>query len=755
MNTKYTTDDKTIIARFVRQYGRNIDEFTLQEYSKAYYIQEEAARNRIEVLLNSGKIRISSFNKEQEYTANIISSGPTSSLIKITFTTHNNCTLYSRVKYVFEQYKKNEKLARSVVIKLIPDYPATTFRDIQYKLINIINIHENRTVNLLSYNEFKNKLDMCVNNSSYNVDSSCFAVIVGNEHNYEIRRQYPKSSNLELRKSLILYYDLETVDVTKVYSVSYKWSNEEDIKNYIGENALEKFIAEIESKISKNTRITLIAYNGSGFDLWILLGVLKDKVKITKILLQNNRIYQLGGYFASSSTCVFSTWDPFLYFWESLESVSTEFGLGMKKEEFDHSYIQGLYDGNKNFGFLHGELESKIIEYNNKDIGILENVVQKMLETNPLLSHSITARSHAYDIWKETVKKQNILYTMEADEFAFIRSAILPERIIADTMKTEGEFTALSVSSIHINQLTNNNYYPIGPSEIVSKEVPGLLGIYKCIILYQRKPYILPDCEDNENIVLSTIMIDLLRVTYGHNCVKVCSGIVWNKKSKDVFTQFLEKYKHVDGDIVRNKISKHIVKSLPTKLLDNIYSTQAFTSNDFNKTYNTLKSDMKTNNYNYELVTHKFEIIRGESKSAPNYNNVVPQHLGVFLYDYTRRYLYDNIFKKLTVYYSDGDVVIISKEDAQSIKADIWIDDIHTLYIVSHKSYALVNNNDIKMKLKNTSIKTGLWKLKEDPLDDKPIPFNEKLYEELVKDKNNVKIYNMWGSTINAYLMAF
>lgn len=98
-----------------------------------------------------------------------------------------------------------------------------------------------------------------------------------------------------------------------------------------------------------------------------------------------------------------------------------------------------------------------------------------------------------------------------------------------------------------------DNYFAIGDSEYTPFEQPEYMGIYNCEILFQNKPCyidhrITPDGQldweytEYQKRPLSSIAIEGLRHYYGNECVKVGDGLIWKKKSKRIFTDFIDNW---------------------------------------------------------------------------------------------------------------------------------------------------------------------------------------------------------------------
>lgn len=610
-------------------------------------------------------------------------------------------------------------------------------------------------------------------------------------HKCEAVGNNPKKDVKINRNPVNVFYDVETVtnlekqDV-EVYSISFKWGDRDNITTYVEsefeKNPLKKFCSDLEKRASEeNLSIKLIAFNGSSFDVWSLIKTIKDYIVVTDTLIKDNRFYSFKAKFKSNPKSILNVWDPFLYFRNSLENVSKSFGLDLKKSEFNHVYIQKLYNKQmletpqNPFGFIQGELRTKIIEYNEQDVRILEQIVGKMQEQIPGCLTKTTASSYAYSAWQKTFDQKQVESPVDEEDYTFIRSAVVGGRVhtLHKFKKIEGNFVLIDVVSLYPSQMYNN-WFPIGPSEDVLHEHPEYLGIYECNILFQKEPCIVPLKDQksgklnwgycgSQTVVLSSVIIDLLRQTYGENCVKVGQGKIWRQKSKDVFKDFIDHwikvkmqqdvYKNTDDpryNPVLRETAKLMLNSLYGKTTQRVNTTKTVVSTSAEQT-RILKKDFKPNHYDYEFIMGGLEIITGEVAN-PDYSCSKPQQLGVFILDYTKRKMYTEIFSKCEVFYSDTDSALVRKEDFDRLVSeghirvgkqlgdyDVEMDNIEQIYLIAPKCYALVSGENIKMRLKGVSVKSSGWcntKTKEsfDKID-------IKCYDQLVEDNTKVKFF--------------
>lgn len=580
-------------------------------------------------------------------------------------------------------------------------------------------------------------------------------------------------------KKVLLYYDIETVNAVDEnelipYSVSFKWSDRNDMTTYVEScfetKPINRFLEDVSQRATEeDLNITLVAFNGSSFDVWVILKSLKNYVKITsRSIIQNNSFYALNGVFKNNSTSTFAIWDPFLYFRSSLNDTATSFGIPIQKCDFDHVEIQKLYIKHKGFSFIKGELQKKIVEYNERDVEILEKIVDKMQQDIPNCLSKITASSYAYSQWKST-EKPSIVPPKTKEDYEFIRSAVVGGRVqcLKPFSKLEGDFVMIDVVSLYPSQMINN-LFPVGEGEKVIGEQPGLLGIYECDIVHQNgdKPCVVPlrvtplnwNYRGPQTVTLSSVTIELLRKTFGNDCVVVKHGIVWRESSSDVFTKFITFWKGVkqQQDEIKNtgeynpvlrQLAKLMLNSLYGKTTQKVITSQTVvsTSPEMSRVF---KKDFE--DYKFEKIMEGLEIMTGDLKNV-KYEYCKPQQLGVFVLDYAKKKMYEEIYSKCVVYYSDTDSALISREDYEKLlnnqdirmgkefgEYDLELSDIKTCYTISPKCYALVmGNGEVKMRLKGVSIKTSCWS--NDGVMKEKIDID--CFKQLIEDRSKVRFY--------------
>lgn len=603
----------------------------------------------------------------------------------------------------------------------------------------------------------------------------------------EGKRNYTKEFHIS---TVLNVFDTETVNTgidVDPYSISWLWSDVFLIKNAqegkYSKDPMGKWAEEIAERcIDENVRVVLVAFNGSGFDYYPAIKALSKYFNFGNLLLKNNKIYNAKAKSKANSKSYIEFWDPFLFFRGSLDSVAKSFEVDVEKGAFDHAQVQEMYEKDgKTFKWNKGEISKKIKKYNDLDVEVLYKVVMKMSDVMPNMFDYCTSSSYAFSQFSQECKyKENITKTLDKEKYEFIRRAIVGGRTQTIQKYTTYSQTPndllcmIDVVSLYPSQMVNRKF-PIGKPFSVSGEVVDKMGVYECIINHQHglnekgelKPTIVPLREDTLNwnhrgriqTVLSSVTIALLRKHFGHDCVDVMNGLVWEECVDDLFDDFINKWIQVkkEEDVKKEMGQKYntSLRNLAKLLMNSIYGKMIqmvvdvgseFVSNGWSLRE---AKEKLVGDYDLQHINSDLDIISGKLKNV-NYENCKPQHLGVFILDYTKEKMYDELFSQTTVYYSDSDSALIKIGEMERLRKDgvikiskelgdydLEMTNIKTFHSIEPKSYCLVGTDGkIKMRMKGVSAKSG-WS--DGELVHQGL--SEDAYKSIIKNRKNLKFY--------------
>ena len=671
-------------------------------------------------------------------------------------------------------------------------------------------LHDNPELHFSALMGVKEKLYYCEYCNTYfnslielNSIATNKCMIVSKNH-----RKGKINEKTKKNQKVFCYYDLETVNDkalmdVEIYSVCWKWSDQSEynfrLNSMTTKNATYDFYQDINNRMqNEDLDVVLVAYNGGGFDVWGIIKDIAQFINFNRTIFKNSKFYQLGGNHAINFKSTFNIWDPYLFWHCSLESLAKSFGLSILKNPFDHEFMQDKYEENgKSFDWIDEEMKIKIKQYNIRDVEILEQICLKMKDImGEHVFNSMTISSYSYkhlteecgfdfipqsnkDSEKRLVEDESKIITKPDNEedYKFMRKAITGGRV--QTIKNFTKFNddvfsfidvvSLYPSVMHINQ------YPCGYYQKTDTYVPNKLGIYNCKILYQKNPVIIPKKEKDrplnwfwlgeiEECVLSTVEIDCLRKHFGFDCLEVYDGLYWEHSTDQIFKTHIDKWMKVkkDQDVLKNtgspeynncmrELAKKMLHTPFGKTIQNVIDKGFYVSTSTNYTRKIIQKELKKNDYDFTYLDTGIEFLEGPLKEI-KYEYVKPQQLGVFILAYARCKMYEEVFSKTQVYYSDTDSALVLKSELKKLSEngelkignglgeyELEMDDITQFWSVQPKFYQLKNKNGkIKMRLKGIS-KNSTWKYvidKEIKIEKKGV--DEECFDYIIQDHKNI-----------------
>lgn len=637
----------------------------------------------------------------------------------------------------------------------------------------------------------KEKLNICDICAAYFQTQQALADHRKKFHNI-LKEEKKKKEPKEYKEVVLLYYDIETVNNpdtldVEVYSVAWKWSDMPDINCALEskhtKNPMDEFMEDIHQKcLNEDIDIRMVAFNGSSFDLYPSLKKLGEYFNFKSCIYKASRFYSVKGVSKGNPKSVIRTWDPFLLFRGKLSSILTSFGIESEKEDFDHVFIQKKYmDEGRNFDWIKGSLKRKIVSYNKQDVAVLEKLVEKILEVIPNALNHLTASSLSFAEFKERCPyRKKLEKTLDETSYRFIRKAVVGGRVQTHqkyvTSKHETEpLTMIDVVSLYPSQMVGKTY-PVGNPIETSCEVKSKMGVYECQINYQKLPAIVPRRRENEPLdwnycgsmsaTLSTVTIKQLRKHFGKDSVTVFGGYYWEKSVTDLFDGFVNHWIEVKKAEDKKKncgkpfnkalreTAKLILNSAFGKMIQKVIEDE---TNLISNAYS-LRHFREKFESGYELfqISSHVDLIKGKLKKV-DYSSAKPQHVGLFILDYTKKKMYDEIFSQTEVYYSDTDSALIKKSELLRLQEegilkigsglgeyDVEMDDIVTFHSIEPKSYALLSTNGgVKMRMKGVNLNSA-WSNGETDENGEAIihpKISLKTYENIVKNRGEIKFY--------------
>ena len=469
---------------------------------------------------------------------------------------------------------------------------------------------------------------------------------------------------------------------------------------FLGYDCSEKFIEWILAN-QENKAFCFIGFNNANFDNFILLNALlvyqhkhgQDAIGITDIFYNGSQLlnFRINGRH--------DTFDIHKHLMGSLKANCDSFKIqSCSKLSFDHEKAQQLYEDDKLIDFITGNEELK--EYNEHDVlatGVLFCKYRQALKEIPAtreysfqLDSIKTVGSLIYKVFEASKKTKKFdLPKLSFKQYTDMQNSKIAGRVelFNGVQKVEERLVSTDVCSLYPYVMSVLDcYYPCGNKLIEVDEYKGddVIGFYYCDIdqsnlkgmnlpnIYAKKSEIENDWGYNgilENYLISNVMVGLL---LKYNCkVVVKSGFIFpdKKKSCDMFDFILDfmsakneqdtKKKNKDDTynpalretlkLLMNSLSGKVIEGLHTEKTEDI-STLA----ELEKIKDKCEKINVINSIGGKLfITYEVDA-ETLCKKAQR-----PIYLGgVLIYDYAKRYMFENSYSKVgldQLLYTDTD----------------------------------------------------------------------------------------------------
>tara|TARA_R110002153_G_scaffold212442_1_gene365076 strand:- start:4617 stop:8369 length:3753 start_codon:yes stop_codon:yes gene_type:complete len=183
-----------------------------------------------------------------------------------------------------------------------------------------------------------------------------------------------------------------------------------------------------------------------------------------------------------------------------------------------------------------------------------------------------------------------------------------------------------------------------------------------------------------ENVNLTSVDIDVLRwATEDYDCVEINYGYYWDDKSYDLFKYFLDPPKDEktrqdklkadkskEYNECKREVCKGISNSVSGKVIEKIHEdcSDIFS----NKTYIKWSKDEKITDLEINDLGNKFQIMNGKKTAEDIFEDMKeerkkPAYLGVFIYSYARKLMYQKLLSRYVNLYMDTDSCCMPKSE--------------------------------------------------------------------------------------------
>ena len=462
---------------------------------------------------------------------------------------------------------------------------------------------------------------------------------------------------------------------------------------FLGYNCSIQFLNWI-SQNQENIKYTLIGFNNANFDNFILLDAL---------LNSNNEDHNVDQIFYNGSQLLnfningrHDLFDIHKHLVGSLKANCESFKIKCcSKKSFDHNHAQDLYNEGKLIDYIHNNEELK--EYNEYDVLATGLVfykykqaitnIKSTSEYGKKLTEMKTIGSLIYSVFQDNAKKKHIHFPeLSLEQYQDLQRCKIAGRVqmFNGVKKVLERLVSTDVCSLYPYVMAVHNcYYPCG--KIVETDVykgDDVIGFYYCDIdqsnlrgldlpnIYAFKTEIENNWDHDgliENYLISNVMIGLL-LKYGCKVV-IKKGFYFTEKRKscDVFEFLLDimKEKNNQDDLKKmgsseynpalRETEKLLMNAVSGKIIEGLHcekTTDISSVAEYVKICDKAKKVNVINSIGNKLFI-TYEV--GEEKMIKKQR---PVYLGVLVYDYAKRYMYENSYSKIglsKLLYTDTD----------------------------------------------------------------------------------------------------
>jgi len=511
---------------------------------------------------------------------------------------------------------------------------------------------------------------------------------------------------LKLLNEADLKKDIDTVNIIR----------EINCKTFLGFDCSNQFI-EWLTKNENDTTYKFIGFNNSNFDNFILLNALLKynedninlEINVNNIFYNNNCL--LNFYINGRH----NFFDIRKHLTGTLKNCCKSFKINVcGKLDFDHNKAQKLYEENKLIEFITDNDELK--KYNEYDVlstSILYYRYQEALINIPStcdlgfkLFDNKTIGGLIYKVFEEQKNKLNfILPKLDLKQYQDLQKYKIAGRVemFNNKQKVNERLVSTDVCSLYPFVMSVLNvYYPYGNIIKTKKYKKDKIGFYYCDIDQSNlKKCNLPniyaeklksenkwDSENElEDYLISNVMIELL-LKYGCKVI-IKNGFYFTNemKSSKMFEFLLElmkeknkqdTYKDSKEETEKSKYNsalretmKLLMNSLSGKVIEGLH-TEKISEVGSVYDYKIIKDKAKKMNTINNIGNKLFVSYEIDEKDLLEKQR--PIYLGVLIYDYAKRYMYENSYSKIglnKLLYTDTDATKFRHTDFIKWKNEI------------------------------------------------------------------------------------
>ena len=515
----------------------------------------------------------------------------------------------------------------------------------------------------------------------------------------------------KISNDTMIFFDLETFQETishVPYACGYSFGDHKNVNVSYGKNCMNSFLNHI---LSVNNKI-ICAYNGSGFDFYILINYLKGKnVDITDLILSNGSVLSFKFTHNNKTNKVF---DLYRFIMSSLDNACKAYKIINSKIKFDVLKIQSWELAEKYRHEVEPYLKYDVLSLSELFFTFNDSIFKS---DSVNITKYVTLSHMAYALFQKTLDK--LIEIPSLDKYEFMKRAtygarcypnqrqfiskhyddVINKKMTYEELIKTGEYifnadaTSLYPSSMRGFDLLKPQY-PIGKSEWKenSKEQyeAGKIGFYE-IIYTPPTDIIIPilprktalgglewSLYKGSGVFTSVEIKNAISSGYKVEFINKC--LVYNE-SGEVFKEYITKYYQMKEDAERenNQVKRSIAKLLLNAMYGKTLQRAIYENTSVINNYNEMLDFFKTYNLKDIAVLSDSKLLFTGDIKEKETRITKPAQLGAFVLSYSREIMLnymkviDPSLKTHIFTYTDTDSLHVIGKYAEILKEKGYI----------------------------------------------------------------------------------
>ena len=477
------------------------------------------------------------------------------------------------------------------------------------------------------------------------------------------------SDKVKISEDSMIFFDLETFQETVChvpYACGFSYGNHKDVDISYGKNCMDKFL----NHISKVENKTICAYNGSGFDFYILLDFLKDKnIPIKNLILSNGAILSFKFGEEGKENKVF---DLYRFIMSSLDKACSAYKIKNSKMKFDVLKIQSWA--------LAEQYKNEVEPYLKYDVLSLSELFftfnDSIYENDSVnITKYVTLSHMAYSLWQKTLTE--LVEIPDTKKYEFIKRGTYGARCYPsqkefkskhyddvinkvmtydELLKTCEYIFNADACSLYSASMAGYDLidvvYPVGKSRYSiypKKEFDNnKCGIYEifftcpkdiCTPILPRKTLsggLEWSLLDGSGVYTNIEITNAISVGYKVEFINEC--LVWDKTG-NIFKTYVDKYfkMKLDSEKEHNPVKRSIAKLLLNAMYGKTLQRAIYDTTEIISDYNQLLNFFKDYEITDISVLSDSKLVMSGTSINREEKITKPCQLGAFVLSYSRQ----------------------------------------------------------------------------------------------------------------------